>query len=986
MERTEYWIRPGQGKAIALIHGIGATDPQAYWRDFLAVLMQDEHLHEFGVFVWKYPTHVQPGGIRNALSSWKRKTLRETTPRIALLGSAWSVTYRTQFQGYQDVVLVCHSMGGLVVKSWILQMLEQGQSKNLATVRHIAFYATPHQGAPMTTLARWNKQLKDMQLDSPFIEDVDRRWHDHVVTWKERPLAPADAHFNGYIPHLVLAGLNDAVVPSQYATIRGMPLATITGDHSQVIQPIDSNDTRYRVWRTQTDEAFANLSIKTDVSSPPIRHELTVVSTSVSRSLNRVFEANSTQTPVITEKTRGIDIYISFADEDNSLRQELEKHLSSLMRQGYISQLHHHSLRNAGVEWLKEAWSRLNAVPLILLLVSIDFLASEHCYSIEMRRAMERHEVGEARIVPVIVRPVSWDGTPFDKLRVLPTNGIPVVSSHWFTPDEAWLDVVEGIRAVIAEITATPHIFRPPLTSHYSWNIPYDRNAVFSGRDQHLNELHTKFTSAQARSTIIIQAITGMGGIGKTQIAIEYAYRNSNIYRYILWVNAAKREILINDFEQLAIRLKLPVQIAQDPSKVVDIVKNWLSNQQDWLFILDNVDDIEMLHEFLPTRNQTNGHLLLTTQERYLGTFADMLHVQKMNDEGGALLLLRRANLLSPEANLDQATAITRDQAASLVKVLDGLPLALDQAGAYILETSSSLAEYLTLYEIQKEKLLERRGRFPPGHPDAVITTLNMSIEKVKGANLAAEHLLYLCAFLDAEAIPEAIFSTGAKELGDELEPVASDVFALKQAIEVLLRRSLMHRDSETRILNMHRLVQDVVKFGMPYEMQRIWAERAVRAVTHVFLRVNVTIWPECQHYIPQVQTCLTLLDHYDLAFPEAVRLLTRAGFALRTLKQYDQAEVFYKRALETVEKTLGSEHQEVATCLNNLASFYSIQSQNDQAEVFYKRALEIRAKTLGPEHPSTTVILEGYTTLLRNMNRKEEAITLLAQFNAETN
>ncbi|SRR6266487_5452591 len=125
MERTEYWIRPGQGRASALIHGIGAKDPQAYWQDFLAVLMQDEQLHEFGVFVWKYPTHVQPGGLRNALSSWKRKTLRETAPRIALLGSVWSTTYHTQFQKYQDVVLVCHSMGGLVRrrKSWIAFLL-----------------------------------------------------------------------------------------------------------------------------------------------------------------------------------------------------------------------------------------------------------------------------------------------------------------------------------------------------------------------------------------------------------------------------------------------------------------------------------------------------------------------------------------------------------------------------------------------------------------------------------------------------------------------------------------------------------------------------------------------------------------------------------------------------------------------------------------------------------------------------------------------
>lgn len=136
---------------------------------------------------------------------------------------------------------------------------------------------------------------------------------------------------------------------------------------------------------------------------------------------------------------------------------------------------------------------------------------------------MERHEAGEARIVPIIVRPVSWDGAPFDKLRVLPTNGTPVVSSHWFTQDEAWLNVVEELKAAIAEITATPSILRSPFTSlpSNSWNIPYDRNVVFSGRELYLNKLRIKFTSSSARNMIRIQAITGLGGIGKTQIAIE---------------------------------------------------------------------------------------------------------------------------------------------------------------------------------------------------------------------------------------------------------------------------------------------------------------------------------------------------------------------------------------------------------------------------------------------------------------------------------
>src|SRR2546425_10108472 len=99
MEQMEHWIRPGQGKAIALIHGIGANDPQGYWQDFLSGLTQDEKFHGFGIFVWKYPTHMEPRRIRNALSTIKTKTLRQTAPTVSLLGTASRTTHRTPFQG-----------------------------------------------------------------------------------------------------------------------------------------------------------------------------------------------------------------------------------------------------------------------------------------------------------------------------------------------------------------------------------------------------------------------------------------------------------------------------------------------------------------------------------------------------------------------------------------------------------------------------------------------------------------------------------------------------------------------------------------------------------------------------------------------------------------------------------------------------------------------------------------------------------------------
>jgi len=317
MESTETWIRPGHGKVIALLHGIGAHDPQDYWQAFLAVLSSDPALQDFGIFVWKYPTHVGPGRWNDLVSIVAKKTLRETAPRIKRLGAVWDSTYRTQFREYQDVFLICHSMGGLVVKSWIIDLLEGGQSERLKALRHIAFYATPHNGAPVTTLADWNKQLKDMQLDSPFIEDLGNRWHEHVVAWKDSVPGPEDRRYNRYIPQQVIAGLADRVVPSPSATIRGISLTTVPGDHSEVIQPLNVADTRYQVWRDALD-AF----VSAEAASKQSTQE-------TSRDENLPNSSTVTPSSSPGEVLPYASVFISYSTDDEAFAQRLHTDLQN---------------------------------------------------------------------------------------------------------------------------------------------------------------------------------------------------------------------------------------------------------------------------------------------------------------------------------------------------------------------------------------------------------------------------------------------------------------------------------------------------------------------------------------------------------------------------------------------------------------------------------------------------------------------------------
>jgi tetratricopeptide (TPR) repeat protein len=152
---------------------------------------------------------------------------------------------------------------------------------------------------------------------------------------------------------------------------------------------------------------------------------------------------------MVAQPTRAIRVFYSYAHEDNKLRDELNKHLSTMKRLNQITEWHDRDI-HAGTEWKDEIDTHLNTAHIILLLISPDFMASEYCYSIEMTRALERHERGEAHVIPIILRPVDWKGAPFDKLQVLPADAQPI--TIWLNQDQAFLDVAKGIRKVVQEL------------------------------------------------------------------------------------------------------------------------------------------------------------------------------------------------------------------------------------------------------------------------------------------------------------------------------------------------------------------------------------------------------------------------------------------------------------------------------------------------------------------------------------------------------
>ncbi len=143
-----------------------------------------------------------------------------------------------------------------------------------------------------------------------------------------------------------------------------------------------------------------------------------------------------------------VRLFYSYSHRDEELRRELETHLALLQNTGVIDQWHDRKI-DAGDEWEAEIDRNLEAADVVLLLISSDFLASRYCYGVEMTRALERHDAGEIRVIPIVVRPVDWEGAPFARLQMLPTDAKPVVGPGWHSRDEAWREVARGIRATV---------------------------------------------------------------------------------------------------------------------------------------------------------------------------------------------------------------------------------------------------------------------------------------------------------------------------------------------------------------------------------------------------------------------------------------------------------------------------------------------------------------------------------------------------------
>ncbi|HET8845321.1 MAG TPA: FxSxx-COOH system tetratricopeptide repeat protein, partial [Ktedonobacteraceae bacterium] len=490
------------------------------------------------------------------------------------------------------------------------------------------------------------------------------------------------------------------------------------------------------------------------------------------------------------------------------------------------------------------------------------------------------------------------------------------------------------------------------------------RNPFFLGREEVLAHLRRQLQGEQPATSSRAQAICGLGGVGKTQVALEYAYRYVQDYQAVFWTRADSRDTLVAGFLEIASVVRLPERSEQDQRVVIAAVKSWLSRNTDWLLILDNADDLTLLPEFLPS--SISGHLLFTTRAQAPGRLANRVEIETLDPDNASLLLLRRAGLLTLDASLDQAEPADWQIALQLAHELGYLPLALDQAGAYLEETRCGLQQYLELYRSRRANLLQRRGEMVLDHPDSVATTWSLSFALIEQRNASAADLLRLCAVLHPEAIPEPLFLQAATHLGPALRTVEANPLAFNQALAVIQNYSLLRRNGREQTLSIHRLVQAVLVDAMTRQEHEQWVGRAIAALNALFPEVSHQLWEQweqCGGLLPHVLTVAASTGPQTNNV-ELASLLTRTADYLCQRAQYEQSEPLYQRALSIYEQELGSSHPQVALPLYGLAGLYREQGDYQQGRVFYQRALDLWEQDTTCEHPEIADLLNDLAIL----------------------
>lgn len=560
--------------------------------------------------------------------------------------------------------------------------------------------------------------------------------------------------------------------------------------------------------------------------------------------------------------------------------------------------------------------------------------------------------------------------------------------------------------------------------------IPYPPNTRFRCRGDILKSIHRNLAATEVvkpgRSQRSV-ALHGLGGVGKTQLALKYVYDYQASYTAIFWISADSESKLSEGYSEIASLLRLEASKLSDQNEIVKEVKRWLrSNSDAWLMVFDNADNLECLRKFWPPPAAKSFVLMTTRDQTASRSPAEVgIHVTPFGVDDAVEVFFSLLGRPNPDPSPPDSKLIHRSPAGSLVLELGMLPLAISQAAAFIARVGCSIENYLEMY-----KDADSPSRFLNSDKDTnffyentVATTWNISFSRIEQHHPESADLLRILAFLDPDGVPESLFhkAKSAMNSDDPRFNFLLDRTLYNNAIGGLTQLSLMHRQSDT--LYVHRIVQEVTLQRMDVTSLLSAYQAAASLVWTVFpSSTGSSLWPHWSEASRYLSQALRLELHHrklpqssrlrhvgDLfrecgkyerdrgLFDQSIRFLQLAttlceqqngkenldtamchyalGRSLLDAMRLAEAIDSFRTAGETQERILGRHHRTTANTFNDMGIAYHEAGDLDEAEKWYRYRLGIYVDLLGEDDPFTVSSYNNLALVALARGKSEKAV-----------
>ncbi|GAA3369512.1 hypothetical protein GCM10020367_12520 [Streptomyces sannanensis] len=598
-----------------------------------------------------------------------------------------------------------------------------------------------------------------------------------------------------------------------------------------------------------------------------------------------------------------------------------------------------------------------NAARTVVLLSSA-YLKSARAMEVWARAAAEDPTGARRQLLPLRVGDVRLT-TPY-----IDRNPVDLFRLDEVHATAALLRALDRPAQVTEAVTPGP---RFPGTVPRIWNAP-PRNPGFTGRSVVLERMRDQLGGGMAVVLPQPQTLYGLGGVGKTQVALEYVHRFMADYDLVWWISSEQTDDVVAGLAELAARLGAQggEDMAAASQEAIDMLRRGVPTSR-WLLVFDNADDPEQLKRFFP-QGGSGGHILVTSRNQTWSQFGDALPVDVFLREESIEHLQRRA------------AGLTKEDADQVATAVGDLPLAVEQAAAWIAETATPVTAYLEQLSRQATGVLSLNQ--PAGYPEPVAATWNVSIERLKQRSPAAVRLLQLCAFFAPEPISANLLYS--KEMIDALKPydaTLQEKLVLGRVIREIGRFALAKVDQVGNSIQVHRLVQAVIRAQL--------TEQEQKDARHAVHRILAGARPDADEPIDNPETWprfATIWPHLNssearlCSEPETRRLMIDRVRYLWKRGDFNAAFTLGNELYDVWREQLGEDDLQFLYLRFHLSNILRSRGRYVEARELDEETLERQRAVLGASHPHTYMTTSALAMDLGALGRYSRAMELATE------